>query len=275
VRSFALLCLTALLAPAAAADPVAFGARSLEIPAPAGFVAVTGEMPRYHELSQAYLPAGNRLVEIYHTTEDRAALLQGQDIGLTRYHQMQTLRAYDGKPLSAAEFTAGMAEMETAIQGTLENFDTAPLTDAGNKALADQTGEDVAISIGDTRYLGVFRREPWALFFTTTSQVAVSGVEGNGGRIVCAGSAALINHQIVYLYTYTDDTGPEARTWAEAAVSAWADAVRAANPDDAAVAARADAMQSSLGFPAIGRNALIGACVGGLLGLFFWLRRRA
>jgi hypothetical protein len=275
VRSFALLCLTALLAPAAAADPVAFGARSLEIPAPAGFVAVAGQMPRYLELSQAYLPAGNRLVEIYHSPADRDAMLQGQDIGLTRYHQLQTLRAFDGKPLSLAEFTAGMAQMETAIQATVENLDTAPLTDAGNKALAEQTGDDAAISIGDTRYLGVFRREPWALFFSTTSQVAISGADGHGGRVLCAGSAALINHQLVYLYAYTDDTGPEARSWAEAAVAGWADAVRAANPDDPAVAARAEAMRSSLDFPALGRNTLIGACTGGLLGLFFWLRRRA
>lgn len=270
-----LLFLVALLPRTAAAEPVRFGARTLEIPAPAGMVAVSRELPKYLELSQAYLPADNRLVEIYHTPEDRAALLQGQDIGLTRYHQLQTLRSVDGKPLSATEFATGMGQMETAIESTLQHLDTASLTDAGNKALAEEAGEEVSLSIGETRYLGVFRREPWALFFTMTSQVAVSGADGLSGRMICAGSSALINHQIVFLYAYAPDTGPEARRWAESAVAAWADAVRAANPDEASVAADAESFGQPLGFAALGRNALIGALIGGLLGLFLWLRRRA
>jgi hypothetical protein len=58
-------------------------------------------------------------------------------------------------------------------------------------------------------------------------------------RMMTANALVLVDHQLLYLYSYANDQLPDARGEAERSVSAWADAIRAANPDDPAVARQA------------------------------------
>ncbi len=259
------------------AEPTAFGSRTLEIPAPDGFVPVGKDVPDYLSISQAYLPAQNRLVEIYTTAEDKAAFLAASEPELARYFQLQVARGIDGKTISSAEFSQASGLMEAELEKAFGNMteQAAELAHKGNTALQEKTGSDAKVSFGGIRYLGVFRREPWAMFFTLGSDVQISGSDvdaGESGAMISAGALALINHQIVYLYAYADDTGPEAHAWAQNAVSAWADAVNRANPSDPALEASSRAF-GGFDFGRIGQGALIGGAIGLLIGLFAWLKR--
>jgi hypothetical protein len=222
------------------ADPETFGTRTVEIPAPQGFAPIRDEVPAYFQLLESFIPPSNRLVETYVLPEDKAGMLAGVPRNLERYFQMQTLRSIDGTALSPDEFTGAMGEIERAVVATVPTLEAATkdLTAKGNQALQDASGTDAEVSIGGPTYHGVFRREPWGLFFSLSMPVTLN----NAGtqethRVVSSTAVMLADHQLVYLYAYADAKDPDARAWAEKNLSAWADAVRAANPDDPAVAA--------------------------------------
>lgn len=250
---------------AAGAEPLTFGTRMIDVPAPQGFKAVGKTMPKFIEISEGYLPASNRLVEAYLLPDDEQTMLSGGNVDIRRYFQLQTLRALDGRPLSNDEFREVTATIEKQLGSLIAaaNEQADALSKAGNAAAEKSAGINPELSIDGMQFVGTFRREPWGLFFTTRARLTV-----DGEVTITTGSAAvsLINHQVMYLYAYTydDEDGPFGRSWTERAVSEWADAVHAANPDEASVTAQAEAAKPQSKFL---KTTITGAVIGGLAGL--------
>jgi len=264
---FASLILTSMLlcCAFAAAATLQFGTRSLNIPEPQGFTALSSVSPRYMQLAQAYLPATNRLVEAYATPADAKALAEGRSSPLVRYLQLQAPRAAEGMPISETEFTQASKEMESQFETTMRNSKdtTDDLTQKGNAEIKRITSTDPKVALSGIEYLGAYRREPWGLFFTIKSGVSASG--GGNQTLVCAGALVMINYQLLFMYSYAQYHDSADREWVEQATSAWADATRAANPNDPAVAAK---VKHGFFGGGIWRNAIIGAIIGGIVGLF-------
>ena len=261
-----------LIATLAHAETLQFGSRALNIPNPEGFEPLATVSPRYIQAAQAYLPATNRLVEAYATPADAKALAQGQPTSLGRYFQLQTSRKAEGVVVSAAEFAEASKEVEGSFEQTLKNSQplATQLTDQGNAEVKRLTSSDPKIALSGIGYLGAFRREPWGLFFTIKS--GLTAEDGTNQVMVCGGALVLVNYQLLFMYSYSQYRDESDRRWVEQATSAWADAARAANPDDPKVAATAS---SGLGSGVL-RMALIGAVIGGLVGLVgFLLRKRS
>lgn len=256
-----------------AAEPTRFGTRSLDIPAPDGFEPVRKDLPQVFEITEAYLPPGNRLVEIYLDSDTKAALLAGNPQDPSRYYQLQVLRQLDGVTISNEDFAANMAQVEAEIAKVAPTLDkqAADLARSGNSKLQQQTGTDAQVSLSDVQYDGVFRREPWGLFFTMGSNVS-AGAE-RPTRLIAGSAIVMVQNQLLYLYCYTDDTGPESRRWAQENVVAWAQAIRAANPDDPATEATAQLGSGSRSSGVL-RGAIVGALIGAIVGLSVWLLKR-
>ncbi len=253
------------------ADTLTFGSRNLNIPAPEGFVPIAKSAPEHLAAAQGYLPPGNRLVESYVTPDAARALAEHKSVALDRYFQLQTLRKVDGKPLSADDFRGATSEIEAAFVKALKETDVDRLVENGNAQVKNMTSKDPKLSLSAVESQGVYRREPWGIFFTVKSHLATSS-SAEDTDLISAGALALINHQLMYLNGYAALKSPDDRRWVEQAVSAWADMVHAANPDDPAVAAQAE----PLGFNWIHlRNTtLIGALLGALVGLMIALLRK-
>ncbi len=258
----------------AAAAPHTFGSRTLQIPSPDGYDATSTQTPKLFELGAAFTPATNRLAEFYVTKADAESLLAGTIDALPRYFQLQVPRSFDGKPLSVAEFRANSKTIESTLESEIKQAgdQTKDLLKQANANVEQKFGNDPGVSVSDVGYHGVFRREDWGLFFTMSSQVAATDLPAN--RIFCAGAVALIDHQLVYFYSYAVERTPADRDWARRTLSAWVDATRLANPDDAAVEAAAVASSSGGNFWV---RTLIFAVFGGLIGVLYgnWRRRRA
>ena len=249
----------------AAAATLQFGTRSLNIPEPQGFTPLSSVSPRYMQLAQAYLPASNRLVEAYATPADAKALSEGRGSQLVRYLQLQAPRAAEGTPLSEQEFAEASKAMEEQFESTMRNSKDL-IDDAakkGNAEIKRITSTDPNVALSGIEYLGAYRREPWGLFFTIKS--GVSAGDGAKQTLVCSGALVMINYQLLFMYSYAQYHDSADREWVEQATSAWADAARAANPNDPAVAAK-----TKHGFfgGSLLRNTLIGAIIGGIVGLF-------
>ncbi|MBL8297287.1 MAG: hypothetical protein JNN30_02965 [Rhodanobacteraceae bacterium] len=262
----AVLCAMAALA---GATPQTFGSRRLEIPQPDGYGPTSGSSAQIFNFGSAFLPPGNRLVEFYVVPADGEALLAGRLDKLPRYFQLNVPRSIDGKPVSTAEFRANAKTIESSVEAAMENRGARSdqIAREGNQRVQQRAGVDPGVSIDDIGYHGVFRREDWGIFFSMSSTVGATGTGSD--RMFCAGAIALVDHQLLYFYTYAIERTPADRDWAKRALVAWVEAARAANPDDAAIEAAAapqhvDPLVRILGL----------AIVGGLIGLVVAMIRR-
>ncbi|HZP66902.1 MAG TPA: hypothetical protein VFB32_11385 [Rudaea sp.] len=256
--------LVCCFAPVHAGD-LAFGKRTIYVPDPDGYIPLAQSMPRYMQAAQAYLPATNRLVEAYATPADAAAMEQGKPV-LSRYFQVQVLRSLDGTPVSPDELADAEGEMDRGLKQALGNVDSIgrDLASKGNSEIKRMTAVDPQISVSDTGYLGVYRKEPWGQFFTIKTRLS-TGLMSKPTDLVCAGAIVLANYQLVFLYGYSVYKNEGDRQWAEQAVSEWADQVHGANPDDAKVAATL--RRTHFDFKEVLRWAVMGGIIGGLVAL--------
>lgn len=264
-------CAIALSAAAAIAGaaPYAFGSRSLEIPQPDGYSPTSTNSAQIFSLGSAFLPPTNRLVEFYVAPADGEAMLAGRLDTLPRYYQLQVPRSLDGKPLSAAEFSANAKTMESSLEAAMKNVgaQAGQIVREGNERVQKQAGVDPGVSIADVGYHGVFRREDWGIFFSMSSTVGATG--SSSDRMFCAGALALIGHQLIYFYTYAIEHTPADRDWAKRSLSAWVDAARSANPDDATIEAAAAPRRNNWLVRVVGF-----AVLGGLISVIYGQMRR-
>jgi len=223
---FAIVMLCAALA--AHADPLQFGARTLEIPKPQGFDALSPVSPNQLKLAQAYLPASNRLVEIYVLPESIWAIIAGKGPPMARYFQLQVIRDIDGASISENQFQEGVKEMEAEIEESMKlTQELNAQLQKGNNTAERMTSTNPQVALSGMEYLGIYRREPWGLFFTMKVHATAGGVDKTA---VGSGAVILINQQPLLTYAYARFEAESDRQWTEQAASAWADAIRGANP---------------------------------------------
>ena len=219
-------------AAAAQAEPVTFGSRSLEVPAPAGLRPVSKSLPQHFSSFEQSPAAGMRLVELYFTPADEAALLTGPSAHLPIYYLLNVEKTAEGRPLDTDTLAEIAAQLEAEYARML------PMDSRGRDPGRISASQDAASTpapegvTGAPRFAGTFRREPWGRFATLYYP---STVEGDPGRY-SASAVVLVNYQLLFLSAHSLDDRREARREAEAGVSAWANAVRAANPDSPLVA---------------------------------------
>jgi len=264
-----LLAFTGTLAVAA---PATFGGRSIEIPSPERYVPVAAAVPKFIEIAQGFLPATNRLVEVYMVPADRDELARGKSIDISRQFQLQVPRSLEGTLVSQKEFSEASGEMEQGLKKSVGEAgkQAADLSAAGTSNLKKTTGVDAGVTMSDIGYQGIYRKEDWGMFFTITTKVATRvGNENTSNVMVVGGALVLVNHQLLYLYDYANLKGPSDTQWAKDSLSAWADAVRAANPDDAKLESQAQRLSGGFDFKRLGMMAFFG----GLVGLIVYMVR--
>lgn len=262
-----------LFAAAAVAAPLSFGTRQLQIPEPDGYFPVAQSAPRFIDAVQAFLPASNRLVDAYTSAADRDSLVQGKAIDILRQFQLQVPRRLEGKLLSQQEFTEVSQTVDSEMKKAFANIgDKAKdLAAEGNARLKEKTGIDAGVSLSDIGYRGVYRHEDWGMFFSMTSKVGMTGSADT--LLYCAGAVVLVDHQLLYLYSYSNLRSEKDAQWAQQSMSAWADAIHAANPDDPKLEAQAQRERGGFDWKQFAMMGAFGAIAGGLVAVFRGRRR--
>lgn len=217
---------------AAMAEAVHLGKGTLEVPAPqpGHYRALAAPFPQVINAMQAYLPKQVRLVDAYVTNDQYVELALGTNKRLTRYFQLQVSRPLEDISVSQAQFQQARPVI---LQGIAQALDSAakPLHDqisSGNQAIQARTGKDPGISLDKMGYLGTFRATDWGVFYSVKTVVQVAATQ-TSIPIVMSGSLVDINGHLVMLNAYSGYSGPADLQWTQQAVSAWADAVHAAN----------------------------------------------
>ena len=213
---------------AAQEDSIKFGSRSLHIPRPQGFEPISAVAPAFVQTLQAYNP--NRLAEIYVTPADAKIFSSGQTTDVARYFQLQVARQLDGVEISEEDFREFSKLAETRMRSIVEDNQEVINSqfERGNAKVKRMNSKDPQISVSGPRYLGIYRREPWGVFFTMKMNVAAGG-DKEQTPIVLSGALVLANRQVMNLISYAVFLDASDRKWTEQTVSAWADAVHKAN----------------------------------------------
>jgi hypothetical protein len=213
------------------ADPVQFGTRTIEIPPPPSgqYRALAAAFPKVVAAMQAFLPTQLRLVDTYVTNDQYTGLALGTNKRLDRYFQLQVARPLDGVPVSEAQFKQARPGI---LQGVAQVANQLPrLRDQmthGNQAVQAQTGHDPGVTLSQPNYLGAFRQTDWGVFYSM--KIGVKAADGQPSTVMAmSGSVIDIDGQLMMLNAYCQFSGPQDLQWTRQAISAWADAVRAAN----------------------------------------------
>jgi hypothetical protein len=258
---------------AAQAEPYPVGDRTLQLPAPPGLVRISDSLPALLETFERFAPTETRVIDAYLTPADHAGFGAGEATALKRYAQIAVQRASETKPMSMTGFRANLALMERTLDETMPRVDTLTReqTERGSEHIRQKYGVDVGVELTGVGYHGVYRRENWGLFFSSTMDVGTK-VKQEKEHLFVASALALIDNRFMSFNVYAEDEGT-AHRWATSTLDAWVDATRQANPDDLGREVR-----TVLGVIAASRRALLASsaviAAGGLVVAIVLLRRR-
>lgn len=250
--------------PAAVREEVIVGGQTIKLPSPVGFERMDGLNPEADHAMEQMLPATNRYVARFEPHKDTTSA-QG------RSFNVQVLRSLESREIGDRTFGEMKQQTKVEIEDAQETIrrEIAKASGKAEKALQDATDADAALSLTDVAVLGIFADSPTSLGFTMALNVAAkAGDKTIKGKKVTASMITPVNGRLLYLYANSDFNSPADRTWAEQAVTAWRDTVVAANP-------RVEG--PSLGgfdFARIGRSALTGAIIGGVVALVAMLLKK-
>lgn len=253
------------LASSAPGAVVDVGGREIQLPAPPDYERVDGRDPKIDQMRNDMLGGTNRYLARFEPVKDSPDAEKGRELSV------QVMKSIEKREIGERTFEEMRGEMRKEFNAAMDQMIQklgSQIQTSGQKA-GETLGVDMALSASDMAVLGIFEDSQHSLGFTMAMKVkAEAGDQASESRMVTAGIAVPVNGRLLYLYAVADFLADADRQWAEKAVSAWRDAVVAANP-------RVEGPSTSLfDWNSVGRSALIGGAIGGLVGLVSWLTKK-
>ena len=248
---------------------VEVGGSKIQLPAPKGFTEVSTLHPPSRQLAETLTPPSNRLLTIYMEQADIDAVNNGQSASWSRYMMVQTDRQSEGFTISAPDF-AQVREVLTSQQGMLlENVKSQ----VNGYFESIETGGDPKskIQVGNLLPLGVFTDENRRHASESLAKYSLTDQTRDEGYLVSGATNVLhVGNRIVFAYVYATYESEDDRQWVRQVSGQWSAEILAGNPDSPHLVALAQRID----WGRVGDKALIGAIIGGVIGVIITIRRR-
>lgn len=244
---------------------VQIGGRDIVLPAPPGCERADGRDPKMDQMRDEMLGGTNRYVARF---EPAAGT---DDAAKEREFSVQVMKSVESREIGERTYAEvreqTRAELQQSIEEVQKKLDSA-LKDQSGK-IGKEIGVETALSASDMAVLGFFDDKPYSLGFTMAMNMkAQVGDQMEQSRVVTSCMTVPVNGRLLFLYAQSDFKSEEDRKWGEQAVTAWRDAILAANP-------RVEGPSASLfDWSSVGRSGLIGGIIGCLVGLVSWLTKK-
>jgi hypothetical protein len=242
------------------------GGRRIVLPAPAGFVRCDGLLPEWDRLVTNFFPPSNLLLANYGSPEDAAQLKAGETPPFEHSFNVQIVRSLESKDVGERTFAGLRDDMKKELENLRSTLGEKikQLVDDGTRKVSGEYNVDIALTISDTAFAGFFAESDTSLGFTMLMKAKEKDDAGNDKetRSVVAAIMSPVNGRLLNFYCTKPYAGDTDRQEVEKAVSAWRDAVVAANPRVAGPAAKSSIFSNTL------TMAAIGGAIGGLLFAF-------
>ena len=253
-----------LLAPAVQAEPVPLtvGDTTIQFPADAGFVRASSADPKFFSFVQAALPTTNRLIEIFITPADLDRL-HTTGVAAGPYYEVQVMRELETRPIGMDEWNENKAQL-TAGMGKLDMNQLASKEAGGaSQRVSAAAGQQVNVNFGKINTPTIYRETPMSVEYGMTVPVQInSGGQTVSATISAAGSFTVAHDRMIFLYAYSSATDEASIADLHKRMDALVDQVQALNPNDPNLSSSPSLLRG------VGRAAVIGALVGGIIGVF-------
>lgn len=261
----------------AGAVEIKVGERPINVPLPDGFVELTPAMSPYYETMKAYIGPNNVRYLTLVPDEKAEALLRGEELGLERYFRVESEKNISAASVTSGQFVEFRSILRNQNADMYAEFEAQlpEIVNEGNKTLSADLAADIAVELGGIVPLPVHLDTDNAIANSMFMTVAVTvGGEEMGTETLAATSLILhVKDKVIFLYAYASKSELD---WTRDAVATWATDIVAANPLSADEKRAIDKSGSSgVNWSQVLEKALIGALVGGAIGLVsFFFRRR-
>lgn len=265
------------------AEPFELGGRTLEIPAPEGYVKVTDDMRELKRLSDQLVDPLNDTLAFYIPRSSAPVALAGGLPPLDRYFLAKTEKRLRAVTVSAPEF----AEMRQRIRAQNKQvFEEAKAKlQVFKEAKAKLPGyleqisrnikreHDLDVDLGDLRMIPLEPHQDVPVAVSYSMLMAVGRREGKGPTPLRPTTVTIMNAngRVIFLYAY----GAQADlAWTRDASASWQAAISSRNPPPP----ERKANGWSMDWAQVGWTALGGAVIGGLavlLAEFFARKKQA
>jgi hypothetical protein len=197
-------------APASAeGKQITVGDTAITLPQMEGFTELYGQNPNFDQLVEQFVPQGNRMLAVYASAADIAAMNADPQAGLKKYILVQT----NAQPLvvnNLGDFNVVKEDFANQI-GSGAWQDDKSVHDAVDKAsgyLRSQSDPQAELKIGDTRYLGKIADSADALSVMMLTNYGVTTPKGEVSYPVVAGISVLkLKSRVVILFVYSNYGG--------------------------------------------------------------------
>ncbi|MEZ0225557.1 MAG: hypothetical protein ACAH83_13460 [Alphaproteobacteria bacterium] len=188
---------------------VVIGDMPVTLPPMDGFTELYGQNPNFDKVVEQFVPQGNRLLAVYASEADIAAMNADPQAGLKKYILVQT----NIQPLvvnDAGDFNAIKEDFANQI-GSGSWQDDKSVNEAVDKAsgyLRSQSDQQAELKIGDTRYLGKIADSADVLSVLMLTNYGVTTPKGEMSYPVVAGLSVLkLKSRVVILFVYSNYAG--------------------------------------------------------------------
>ena len=255
------------------AEPFELGGRTLEIPAPDGYVKVTDDMRKLKRLSDQFVDPLNDPLAFYIPRSSAPVALAGGLPPLDRYFLVKTEKRLRAVTVSAPEF----AEMRQRIGAQNKQvFEEARAKLPGYLEQISRNikrEHDMDVDLGDLRMIPLKPHQDVPVAVAYSMLMAVGRREGKGPTPLRPATVTIMNAngRVIFLYAY----GTQADlAWTRDASASWQAAISSLNPPPP----ERKASGWSMDWAQVGWTALVGAVIGGLtvlLAEFFARKKKA
>ena len=269
------LCAILALQTSVCAVEITVGSTRLTIPAPEGFSLVTSEMQPYADFAKRFVAPQNERFALFLPDTDVALAKAGEIPDGARRFEVQVTKQIIKPVITKTDFAEIkkmiktqndeiMRKAEAEIPGFLKK-----LTDGLSKDY------DVDMSFSSLQIL------PMPAHGETDRSLAFStlvryNVDAGTGKIetqegIVTATLVHVKGKVLLLYVHADKPDLE---WSKTAAKTLSDQIIAQNPSDAAMSAQESKPRSSFDWNSVLRSAIIGAAIGGLVGLIKTLLKK-
>ncbi len=251
-----------------AADPIEVGGQRLEIPPPAGFVAITEAMPLVKRLADQMTDPVNDTLAFYIAEDGVPTALEGNMPPLDRYFILKVNRKLKHETFGTGDFARLRASVAAENRKIFEEIQAKlpELTRQLGSNVSKEFDIDFAIEIAQMLPLDPHLEEDNAFAYSMFINYGTRSGGESGSHIVPATATFLnLSGRLLFLYAYGVKEDLE---WTRSASAEWHRALLAAND------APPSGSRTGISWSGVGRQALVGGLIGAVAALLLGLLKK-
>lgn len=247
------------------------GGVDIEVPSPEGFSRVTEEMDAVYRMSLNLADPMNDQLAYYIAESDAPVAMSGEMPSLKRYYILKVNRELKNRAIGSKGFAELKSVTKRQNREIFKSVETqmSGLMEKTSKGISNEFDVDFALKLSQMVPLDPHYEADNALAYSMYCNLGVA-VEGSKRDVIVSVTATFVNvaGKVLFLYCYGSQEDLE---WTRSASKAWAEIVMASNSQPPSHSS------DNRGFDwnRVLERGLIGAIVGGLMGLFAALFSRS